>query len=170
MTRLTIAPLSAGALIAATLAATPAVAATDDARGRATVLRPISVVRTGDLDFGTILRGTTAGRVVINASTGARTVTGGVLVAGGTPRRATFTITGTPRRVVTIRLTPTSTTLSNGNGGTMLVNAFTLNGSANRRLSATGTIALGVGARLNVAANQADGNYTGTFNLTINYQ
>ncbi len=170
MTRLNIAPLSAGALIAATLATTPAVAATDDARGRATVLRPITVVRTGDLDFGTILRGTTAGRVVINASTGARTVTGGVLVAGGTPRRATFTITGTPRRVVTIRLTPTSTTLTNGNGGTMLVNAFTLNGSANRRLSATGTIALGVGARLNVAANQADGNYTGTFNLTINYQ
>jgi hypothetical protein len=170
VTRLTIVPLSAGALIAATLASTPAVAATDDARSRATVLRPITVVRTGDLDFGTILRGTTAGRVVINASTGARTVTGGVLVAGGTPRRATFTITGTPRRVVTIRLTPTSTTLTNGNGGTMLVNAFTLNGSANRRLSATGSIALGVGARLNVAANQADGNYTGTFNLTINYQ
>lgn len=170
MTRLTIAPLSAGALIATTLAATPAAAATDDARGRATVLRQISVVRTGDMDFGTILRGTTAGRVVINASTGARTVTGGVVMAGGTPRRATFTITGTPNRVVTIRLTPTSTTLTNGTGGTMLVNAFTLNGSANRRLSAAGTIALGVGARLNVAANQADGNYTGTFTLTINYQ
>ncbi len=170
MTRLTIAPLSAIALLAATLAATPVAAATDDARGRATVLRQISIVRTGDLDFGTILRGTTAGRVVINANTGARTVSGGVSVAGGTPRRATFTITGTPNRVVTIRLTPLTTTLTNGNGGTMLVNTFTLNGSNNRSLGSTGTIALGVGARLNVGANQADGNYTGTFTLTVNYQ
>lgn len=158
------------ACVATLAVATPAVAATDDARGRATVLRQISVVHTGDLDFGTILRGTTAGRVVINPRTGARTVTGGVVAAGGTPRRATFTISGTPRRVVTIRVTPTSTTLTNGTGGSMLVNAFTLNGSANRRLSAAGTIALGVGARLNVAANQPDGVYTGSFTLTVNYQ
>ncbi len=149
--------------------AAPAAAATDNASGRAQVLRQLSIVNTGDLDFGTLLRGTTAGRVVINPGTGARTVTGGVIMAGGTPRSASFTVSGSANRVIRISVTPGSTVLTNGTGGTMTVNTFRLNGSANRRLSAAGSATIRVGARLNVAANQADGAYTGTFNLTVDY-
>lgn len=150
--------------------AVPAAASSAPATGRAVVLRPIAVVNTADLDFGTILRGTAAGRVVIAPGTGTRTATGGAVLAGGTPQAAAFTISGTARRVVTVSVTPGSVLLANGTGGSMTVNTFRLNGAANRTLSAAGTNIVRVGARLNLAANQADGTYSGSFNLSVDYQ
>ena len=158
----------AAVLMACSLAM-PAHAGTDNASGRARVLTQISIANTGDLDFGTLLRGTAAGTATIKPNSDARTTTGGTVAAGGTPRAASFAISGTPNRLVSIRVAPNPTILSNGSGGTIRVNTFRLNGAANRRLSAAGTIALRVGARINLAANQADGVYTGTFNVTINY-
>lgn len=155
----------------AIICAAPANAASGAGASRGVVLSQISVRNTGDLDFGRLLRGTTAGRVTINPTTGARTVTGGVVAAGGTPRRATFDIVGTANRVITLAATPGSVTLTNGTGGSMTVNTFRFTGTAaTRRLSAAGTLTVGVGARLNVAANQADGVYSGVFTLTVNYQ
>ncbi|MEQ3747275.1 MAG: DUF4402 domain-containing protein [Henriciella sp.] len=63
---------------------------------------------------------------------------------------------------------PSSVNISNGSGGTMAVNNFT--GS-----KASGTLTAGaddftVGGTLTVAANQASGEYTGTFAITVEYQ
>ena len=131
------------------------------------MLSQITLANTTDLDFGRLVSGPTAGRAVIAQGTGARTVTGGVVAAGGTPQRATFVVQGTPNRQFTFSL-PTSVTLTNASGGTMVVNTFRRSGALN--LPASGSRTLFIGARLNVGANQASGIYAGTFNVTVNYQ
>ena len=145
-------------------------AASRAANGRARTLRPIVLNNTRGLDFGTLLRGTTAGTVTINATSDARTRTGGVtLVGGGTPGAARFTATGTPavNAFITIGAAPILTRVSGTE--TMAVSNMTLNGARTRRIPASGTLDVRVGGRLNVAANQRDGLYSGSFNLTVDY-
>lgn len=158
-----------GAALCAGIGAS-AEAATRSADGRAHTLRQITLGNTRGLDFGTLLRGTTAGTVTINASTDARSRTGGVVLAGGgTPGAARFTATGTPavNAVITIGTAPIVTRVSGTE--TMAVSNMTLNGGRTRRIPASGVLDVRVGGRLNVAANQRDGLYAGTFNLTIDY-
>lgn len=72
--------------------------------------------------------------------------------------------------MVNLRLPNGSITLTNGTGGTMSVSNFVTDGNNNRRTDANGIISFRVAATLNVAANQADGAYTGTFDITLNLQ
>jgi len=155
-------------LLAASLAPS-ATAATGSASSQSVVLNPLSVVNTSDLDFGTIVAGPTAGTVTIAPATGARTVTGGTVAAGGAPGSATFLATGVVNRLYLITLPGAPTTLANGTGGTMTVNNFTHDAGLLPRIGNGGIATVRVGARLNVNANQADGNYSGTFTVTIIY-
>lgn len=154
-------------------------AAATDGDSRAQIRRPVTLVNTRDLNFGRILRGTTAGTVTINGRTGARTRAGGATVIGTGFSSATFTGTGSAGRVVTLSLGAPAVTLTRvGGGGTMTVNRFriSIDGGAqqtlprNTTLPASGTRNFGIGARLNLAANQADGDYLGSFALTMDYQ
>ncbi len=154
-------------------------AASGSAASRGQIRKPISLTNSSDLNFGTIVRGATAGTVTINANTAARTSTGGVTVLGTTGfTRANFAASGSAARVVTVSIGAASISLVNGTGGTMTVNAFRVsgNGSAaqtlprNYTLPASGLLAIGIGARLNVTATQAEGNYSGSFTLNLNYQ
>ena len=147
--------------------AAPAQATGASGNGRGRVLSQITLANTTDLDFGRVVSGPTAGRAVIAQGTGVRTVSGGVTAAGGTPQRATFVVQGTPARQFTFAM-PASVTLTNGTGGTMVVNTFRRSGALN--LPASGIRTLFVGARLNVAANQISGTYTGSFAVTVDYQ
>jgi hypothetical protein len=145
-------------------------AATRAANGRARTLRPIALNNTRALDFGTLITGATAGTVTINPRTDARTRTGGLtLVGGGTPGAARFTATGTPavNAFITIGTAPVLTRVSGSE--TMTVSNMTLNGGRTRRIPASGVLDVRVGGRLNVAANQRDGLYSGSFNLTVEY-
>lgn len=158
---------------------TAAGAASGAGAGRAQLRQPITLNNTRDLNFGTILRGTTAGTVTINARTGARTRTGGATVFGTGFSSAAFNGTGSAGRVVTLSLGAPSIVVNRvGGGGTMTVNTFRIssNGSAqqtlprNYTMPATGTRSFAIGARLNLTANQPDGDYLGSFALTMNYQ
>ena len=71
-------------------ASTGAQAATQSGTGKAIALRPLSIVKLRDLEFGRLVSGTTAGTVVIDPTTDIRTTTGGVLAAGGAPMAAQF--------------------------------------------------------------------------------
>jgi hypothetical protein len=73
---------------------------------------------------------------------------------------------------------PSGITLTDGSGHSMTVNTFTVSsdGDSNplsRLLHNDGTglgiDSLGVGAKLNVGANQAPGTYNGTFIISVQY-
>jgi hypothetical protein len=51
----------------------------------------------------------------------------------------------------------------------MTVTNWTLDGPTNRQVAANQAFEFHVGARLNVAANQAGGTYVGTFDVTVHY-
>lgn len=158
----------AGLAASAALCASPALAASAGAPAEAVVVSPLALVNTEDLDFGTIVRGATAGTVTINANTGARTVTGGAVAAGGTPRRAEFVGVGRPGILSFVSVGP-APTLSNGTGGTMATTLAIEGGGGLILFPGAGVQTFRVGGTLSVGANQQEGNYTGTFTMTVVY-
>ncbi|CAN5218680.1 hypothetical protein BH09PSE3_BH09PSE3_10090 [soil metagenome] len=156
--------------IAVTLLAAPGAAMATTATASATVVtvQPLSLVKSDDLDFGSMIATATAGTVKIDPSTDVRTTTGGVVVAGGTPAAARFVAAGLVNVLGIITL-PTSITLNRtGGGGTMTIGTVTTNGS-NIRLFAGPILDVRVGGTLSVGANQPAGDYVGTFNITVVY-
>ncbi len=153
---------------AAMLAPASAMAAGAGAPTEAVLLRPLSIVNTDDLQFGTMLRGVTAGTVVIDPFTDIRTTTGGVTAAGGNPAAARFVTYGGPLQTLQVNRGPLPV-LTNGTGGTMAVTQLTLNGPVTRFLSAAGVLDLRVGGTLAVSANQPEGVYSGTFQIIVTY-
>lgn len=142
----------------------------------AVTIAPMSIVKVADLNFGNVIAGTTAGTVFIDTRNGNVSDTGGVTRAGGETSRANFIIYGPVNQIVRI-IIPSSTTITrNGGGSNMLIDQMSI-GNGNRslgtnilgRLSATGVFNLTVGGRLRVNANQQEGTYTGTFDMTADY-
>ncbi|MDB5715245.1 MAG: hypothetical protein JWO15_2642 [Sphingomonadales bacterium] len=145
-----------------------AMATTATATATVVTIRPMTLVKTSDLDFGSLIPSASAGTVVIDPTNNARTTTtGGVSAAGGAPSAARFTGTGILNLAAFITL-PTSITLTNGTANTMTVSNITTNGGTTR-LFIGAAIDVRVGGTLGVAANQAVGNYVGQFNVTVVY-
>lgn len=170
--------LAAIAFIFAAAAATPALAQTNtQAEAEAIVLRPLSFFKVNDLDFGSIIASGTAGTVRL-APDGTRTRTGGATLAGNDGEPARFAGLGTPNRQVNISL-GSNTIWITGPGTRMRVRDFEIGSTPTAILSTTPTrfsiaTAIGnynfpVGATLEVGANQAPGDYSGTFTITLNY-
>lgn len=144
------------------------VSATANASG--TIVTPIAISKTVDMDFGNIAVSATGGTVIL-APAGTRTITGGVTlpVVQGTVKAAEFTITGVIDYTYSITLPSTSTIVTSG-VNTMTIDTFTSSPNATGTLT-SGTETLKVGATLNVSALQPAGTYTsGTpFKVTVNY-
>ena len=139
------------------------------AAGSATVLKSLSVLKQADLDFGELIV-TGAGTAIIDPVSGAITTTGPVTRVGTTGHRATFTTTGSRNSIVIIHVPNSAVTLTRvGGGGTMTVSNWTLDGPINRRIPLNRVFNFSVGATLNVGAGQADGVYSGTFAVTVQY-
>jgi len=157
-------------------ACAPAHAADQSGTANAAVVRPNTLIKTDDLDFGTLVSSPTAGTATINPVTNARTTSGGVTPAGSTPQRAVFQGTG---GILLITVTgDNSVTLTRAGGGTMtasLVRAATTSGGGITILGSSATLLPSgvqtyyIGGTLNVGANQPAGDYSGTFTLTVNY-
>lgn len=146
-----------------------AVSATKDATGTATVLHPLTVVKVADLDFGTIIV-SGAGTAVLDPTSGAVTTTGPLTISGTGAHPAKFTTTGSRNSNVHLRVPQQPITLTRvGGTETMTVSNFTVDGATNRKIPLSQTFDFAVGGTLNVAAGQADGNYLGTFTMTVQY-
>jgi len=150
-------------LAALGLGATAANAATASATARAKILRQITLTNTSDLQFGTIVTSIAPSTVDISVA-GARTCGAG-LVCSGTTTAAGFTIGGTTGSVVTISV-PASVTLTSGLDSM----TATLVSSAPTTTLVANAGAFTVGGSLAVGASQPDGDYTGTFTATVDYQ
>jgi len=130
---------------------------------------PISLTKNADLAFGAVFRSTGGGTVAMDP-TGARTPSG-VTVTGLKPvAPASFTVAGSTGAAYSITLPPvTPQILLTGPGTSMLVDGFVSSPSGSGILDSTGHQTLTVGATLHVNPNQADGDYTGTFPVTVTY-
>lgn len=164
--------------MAAPAIAAPALAQTT-AQGRAKVkmLDPMVLTNAESLDFGSIIPSPSGGDVTI-APAGTVGTSGGVIVTPGSAHPARFSGQASASRVVI--KTGSSQIFLTGPGAPMMVDNFTFGnldglsqlGSSNnfRVISTGGLIGFSVGGRLRVNANQAEGDYTGSFTITFNYQ
>ncbi|RJF93264.1 DUF4402 domain-containing protein [Sphingomonas cavernae] len=145
-----------------------AFAAQTPGEASATMVRPLTLIKTEDLDFGSISAGPTAGTVRINPATGARTTTGGAIAAGGAPTRATFVGASQLGIALNVQISA-SPTLVRAGGGTMTTALEVDGGTGWRLFTGTGPHTFHVGGQLNVGTNQTAGSYAGQFTLTVNY-
>jgi len=170
--------LTAFALFLAPAAASPALAqAGAQSEAEAIVLRPLSFFKVGDLDFGDIIPSAAAGTVTLEPD-GSRSRTGGVTLAGNGGEPARFAGLGSFNRQVNISLGSNSIWIT-GPGTRMRVRTFEIGSTPTAILSTSpmrfriasplGNYNFPVGATLEVGANQAPGDYSGTFTITLNY-
>ena len=143
------------------------------AQGDVGPIKPISIVKNIDLNFGTIAVSSAGGEVVL-APNGTRTSTGGVTLptTADSTTTAKFTVTG-ENDLTYIILLPTSDlilTETLGASETMTVNAFTSDPNTIGVITA-GKAVIMVGATLNISGLQPKGLYTNSsgFEVTINY-
>lgn len=170
--------LATFALLLLPAAASPALAqGSAQGEAEAIVLRPLSFFKVNDLDFGDIIPSATAGTVTIEPD-GSRTRTGGVTLAGNGGEPARFAGLGSFNRQVNISL-GSNTIWITGPGTRMRVRNFEIGSTPTAILSTTptrfritsplGNYNFPVGATLEVGANQAPGDYSGSFTITLNY-
>jgi hypothetical protein len=142
---------------------------TASATATATIVTPITINKTVDMNFGN-LYSAAAGTVILDPA-GVRTIGGGVTLApGGTVTAASFTVGGTPGVTYSITLPAGATTITSG-ANTMTVNTWTSSPTPTGTIGGGGTQVLTVGATLTVGAAQPAGIYvSGTpFDVTVNY-
>lgn len=152
---------------AATIVATPA-AAQNAASANATlrITKPLILTRNTHLDFGTVV--VWGNGTVDMEQDGSISCTAATLTCdpAGTP--AGFTIQGTNNRVVQINA-PANVTLSNGTDNLTLVTDF----PATRTLNSSGVgnaTDFAIGGSVALLETTPDGTYTGTMNVTVQYQ
>ncbi len=163
MSKFVKAALASSVLAASVMGAGAAQAATASADATANILQQVTVTSDGsDLAFGTIVTGTAASTVAVDSAGAVTCGTG--LVCSGTTTAAGFDVTGTTGETVDVSA-DASVTLT-GPSGTMTAS---LSPSVST-IVLDGTGGFSVGGTLNVGANQADGAYSGTFNVTVDYQ
>jgi hypothetical protein len=155
------------------LASVPSIASAADATAtagiEATVVAPIAITKSADLNFGSFAAdNTTAGTVVV-ATGGARTFTGGasaVSNGAGTVTAASFDVTGEGASTFSITLPGTVTLTHTNTTDTMSVGTFASNPATTGTLT-TGAATVAVGATLTVAAGQASGVYANLSGLPV---
>lgn len=166
------------ALAATLVIATPSFAA--PGQGKATaevfgvVLQPLTLTKVSNLDFGTVIGSAVAGAVTIDADTGARATSGGVIGVATYPGgRGVFQGAGTPSQPVILTLSsPALLTSTTNPADTLVVTSMSLDQGnlTNRTIDVTSAFTVGVGGDFAIAAGQPNGLYSATFDLTADYQ
>jgi hypothetical protein len=166
----TAALLLAGATAASAAQATGFVTAT------ATVISPLTEDVSHQMGFGKlVLDNSGNGGTLVLSTAGGRTQTGGVNLVGGASGMAAEvdfvgdSTNGAPNPYdVSV---DTGATLSDGHSHSMTVTSITTSTNPGTGLTGlTASQAVSIGGTLNVAAGQAAGTYSGTFNITGAYE
>lgn len=164
------------ALLAATFAlAAPAlaapVAAPTQPPARALLLIPLTLTKVQDLNFGAVVPSGAPGTVTIDPATGARTGSAEVtLVPSEVGQRGYFAGAGSVGQQVIMALTPATVLTNAVTGDTLNVLSMSLDGPNTRTIQADQTFYVGVGGVIEVGADQPDGVYSATYDLTADYQ
>lgn len=138
---------------------------------------PITAVLTNTgLAFGDIFANATGGTVMLDPTTDVRTSSGGLILGTASPHNSAALTLGGKRNASFSLTLPASTQLT-GPGAAMTVSAFTAATGATLLTpalsvlpnTASAILPVKVGATLAVGPNQVDGDYAGTFNVTVTY-
>ncbi len=157
-----------GALAAASFATSAQAATTATGTATAEVLSSLTVTATADLQFGQIAANT-GGSVTVNADSSV-SKTGG-LISTGSRAPAAFDVVGSPNAMVIVSLPTASVNLTRVSGTeTMQLGSFNTDPNGAFQLDTAGAGSFNVGGTLTVGANQVAGTYTGTFQVSVEYQ
>jgi hypothetical protein len=132
----------------------------------ASIVAPISISPTTQLDFGNIAPSSIGGSLTVSTG-GASTATNVTELAGASVSQGVLSVTGNGGANFSVSL-PVNVTLTSASNS-MTVNNFNHDGGATPSISGGGTRTLNIGATLNVGANQPGGSYSGTYFVTVNY-
>jgi hypothetical protein len=169
-----IAFLAAAAAILVPAAPSFAQQASDIGWARGVVLQSLTLSKVEDLDFGIVAPDAlTAGTVSVDADTGVRSTTGGVVALPGRPvTRAEFDGFGTAGQQVQLTLNqPAGGVITSGGGAFSIPATLNLDaGPTLRTIPAGGQFSVFVGGDFAIAANQHSGLYEAQFDLTADYQ
>ena len=136
-----------------------------------TIITPISISKTVDMNFGTSAVSTSFGTVILGTDN-TRLKAGGVTlpVITGTVTSAKFTVTGLDNSTYAITLPPTSIIIDDNNGHSMIVDNWISTPSVTGQLVG-GIQDIYVGATLYVSGSQPSGVYfsDAPFSVTVNY-
>ena len=130
---------------------------------------PKTITNTASMSFG---RFAPAGGGAITVDiNGARTRSGAVLLLSSSASAATYTINGigNDNRIYILSLPPNGAVVLASGANAMSVNNFVSNTPPGGMLL-TGPQNVSVGATLQVAPGQLPGNYSGAFQVTLEYQ
>lgn len=157
--------VAALALTAAPAVAAPVSVSNGPVQAHAQIVKPLTLTKVSDLDFGSIVVQDNGTASLANDGTLTCPAT---LTCSGTGTPAEYTVTGTNNQVVTI--TKPDVTLTNAaNPGTPLT--LVLSGPATVTLPNAGSTGINfkLGGDLAISASTKDGTYTGDLNVTVNY-
>lgn len=140
-------------------------AAQDTATAQVEILGALTLTADTALDFGQIaVNG--AGTATLDPTTSNVTCTAN-LICVGSPAAADFTVTGTADATVGVTLPTASVTLNGPGGDTISLASFTSDASTVTLTGGNGGFA--VGGQLTIANGINAGNYSGTFNVSVEY-
>lgn len=152
------------------LAATPAMAASQTVQINASTVKPLSLARVQNLDLGTITLkpGTWSGAKVGISRTGVFACADPNVVCTGTAQVATYNVQGTNKQTVQISA-PNVTLVNQSDPSRTLVLAVDSPGNVLLTSSGIPGVDFALGGSVTLNSNSADGTYTGTFNVTVDY-
>ena len=134
-------------------------------------LAAVTVTKTVDLSFGSLVPGAAPGTVTMNSLNGLRTSSGVILFtqgAGATGSLAAFSVTGgVASAACSITLPADASIYLAGSGAPMAVNTFTSTPASQITLDASGGGTIDVGGTLSVGGAQVAGPYTSSFSVTV---
>lgn len=141
-----------------------AVAETVTGSASVEILQPVLVSEVTPLNFG-FISASNADTITLNADGSVSSLNGANITGTLTPGR--FSAVGLANSNVSISFA--AGTLS-GTGDDMAVDNFTHNLGANPSFDSTGNLLFNVGADLEINDGQTPGAYSGTYQISINYQ
>ena len=160
-------------LLAASAAAlaTPAQAVTQSATVKVNVVKPLTLTALQNMDLGTLtLAGGTWSNVTVGISqSGVLSCGNANVVCSGSTAVARFNVTGTNKQVVLI--SAPSITLTNQSDSTKTL-TMTFDAPASVTMTSSGApgIDFDIGGSVVLSSTTADGLYSGTMNVTVDYQ
>lgn len=143
--------------------------ATEQANSSATIVGALTLTNTADLKFGQMTTASAPEIVVVDTADGISAGANITLIGGSPVSSAAYEVAGTVGATYSITLPANGVVTLTGAGAPMDVDTFTSSLGATSTIPVGGMEILKVGASLHVAAAQAAGVYTGTFDVTVAY-